>query len=93
MLGKGFESLGRRLPGVKAEAMRLGKIAFEGAEKGSKRDVGQAAMRLYERQMGKKTAIKTAGIAAGLFAAGSYGRSKGSYRGPMQTGRGVGRFS
>ncbi|MEN9820712.1 MAG: hypothetical protein RL176_614 [Pseudomonadota bacterium] len=95
-LGGLYGFVGKMMPGAKKTAFAAGKSAFKAAPSGAKKAAGQLAMKNTYRQLGKKPTR----IAMGVGVLGSYtaakpnaNQSRTSYRGPMQTGRGVGRYS
>ena len=100
MLGKLYGAVGRRMPGAKAGALNAAKAAMQAtpiAKSGTPRKLaGQAAMKAHYRSVGRKPTI--IGMAAGTIGVSTAMRpnadqSRTSYRGPMQTGRGVGRYA
>lgn len=98
MFGKLYGAVGRRMPGARANALVAAKAAMKAtpiAKSGTPRKLaGQAAMAAHYRSVGKKPA--RIGLALGAIGTSTAMRpnanqSRTSYRGPMQTGRGVGR--
>lgn len=104
MIGKGltgkiYAGVGRMMPKAKAEALSLARTAMLNTPLGPgtpRKAAGNAAMKAHYIARGKKpTRI---GAAVGILGTSTAMRpnanqSRTSYRGPMQTGRGSGRFA
>jgi hypothetical protein len=91
-----YAGVGKMMPGAKVNAMTAGKAAFRSAPVGMRKASGQNAMRASYIARGKTPARM--GMAAGLIGTSTAMRpnsneSRTSYRGPMQTGRGSGRYA
>lgn len=67
-----------------------------GVKGASKKDAAKAFQAAYSKratQIGRRTAIAAPLVAAPFAMRPNANESRTSYRGPMQTGRGIGRFS
>lgn len=94
-----YAQIGKMMPGAKDEAMQAGIKAMKAAKatsRGLRKKLGQDAIRSSYIARGKTpTRI---GLAAGAVMGTTAMRpnaneSRTSYRGPMQTGRGSGRYA
>ena len=91
-----YAGVGKLMPGAKADAMKAGMKAAKAAPIGSRKKLGQDAIRSSYIASGRRpTKIGlTAGAVMGTTAMRpNSNESRTSYRGPMQTGRGSGRFA
>lgn len=91
-----YGRVGKMLPGTRDTAMAAGKKAAHAAPIGKRKTSGQAAMNAAYIQGGKRATRIAAGgtvvAGAGAMRPKSH-ESRTAYRGPMQTGRGVGRYA
>jgi hypothetical protein len=86
---------------AKGSSSRKASAAFQAGYKKRARQIGkreasaafQAAYQKRARQIGKRAAITAPLVAAPFAMRPNADQSRTSYRGPMQTGRGVGRYS
>lgn len=68
-------------------------IAGKGASKKDAAKAFQSAYQTRARQVGRRTAVAAPLVAAPFAMRPNANESRTSYRGPTQTGRGIGRFS